>query len=307
MNTQTTTNSLVHSASKTYNNELSRIDVKIRLNDQCKNGHQDFSIVCDLYERRNKAGRFSDVGGGAAHDIILEHFPEFKPFVDLHLSDYLGAPMYAEANGFYHLKNTSVNACKDYIRASTEQMKAVVLAEDSQHFKFILENLGLIDQWKAEAKAAIKELENLTGKNFVVDSKRSQYTPLTEQEFAAMQTKVREGYYHPEEIAQRAQEAKEAATQKAFDKLAAEKDEAINKEHAEYAVKYYVLKAGLPLDSCIYYDHKNTLCFNWNISSFRHYVTKQEFAAFEALQFGALKELFHDTLPEGITFECKEK
>ncbi len=41
-------NALRHTATKTVGNEV--ITVKIRLNDECKNGHQDFSITGDIYE-----------------------------------------------------------------------------------------------------------------------------------------------------------------------------------------------------------------------------------------------------------------
>lgn len=57
------------------------------------NEHPHFSVTC---EYRN--------GGGAAHDICLEVWPEIKPIIDLHLADVdTGEPMHAEANGFYWL------------------------------------------------------------------------------------------------------------------------------------------------------------------------------------------------------------
>lgn len=40
---------------------------------------------------------------GCIHELIIEHFPEFQPFVDLHLSNIQGVPMHAVDNGFYWL------------------------------------------------------------------------------------------------------------------------------------------------------------------------------------------------------------
>jgi len=42
-------------------------------------------------------------GGGAAHELILEHFPQFADLAALHLSDVNGSPMYAADNGFFHM------------------------------------------------------------------------------------------------------------------------------------------------------------------------------------------------------------
>lgn len=41
--------------------------------------------------------------GGAGHDEILRHFPQFADLAALHLSDMDGTPMHAEANGWYDL------------------------------------------------------------------------------------------------------------------------------------------------------------------------------------------------------------
>ena len=66
------------------------------------NGKPHFSLTCDVYER----GR--DVGGGAAHELILRKRPRLKPLADLHLSDIDGVPMHAAANGWYWLAGTVV-------------------------------------------------------------------------------------------------------------------------------------------------------------------------------------------------------
>src|SRR3990167_8710708 len=42
-------------------------------------------------------------GGGATHDLILKHFPQFADLAALHLADIDGVPHHALANGFYLL------------------------------------------------------------------------------------------------------------------------------------------------------------------------------------------------------------
>src|SRR6185312_390500 len=101
----TTTNDIRFTTTKTKKG----IDyvIKIRLNDECKNGHNDFSITGDMYLSGKVHTDRNNQGGGAIGDEIAKCFPEFKIFNDLHLCDAKGAPMYAQANGFYHLKNSS--------------------------------------------------------------------------------------------------------------------------------------------------------------------------------------------------------
>ena len=83
----TTTNRLFYTVSKRYiqAGTTFKIDVKILLADDCKNNICDWSITADIYEQR-KNGRFVWCAGGCCHEEILKRFPQFKMFVDLHLS-----------------------------------------------------------------------------------------------------------------------------------------------------------------------------------------------------------------------------
>jgi hypothetical protein len=61
-----------------------------------------FSITVD--QDRQEHGRWAEDCGGCCHDLIEARFPEqFSDLIALHLSDIDGAPMHAEANGWYHL------------------------------------------------------------------------------------------------------------------------------------------------------------------------------------------------------------
>ena len=104
----TTTNRLCYTVSKRYiqAGTTFKINVKILLADDCKNNICDWSITADIYEQR-KNGRFVWCAGGCCHEEILKRFPQFKMFVDLHLSNHYGAPMYPVENGFYHITNSS--------------------------------------------------------------------------------------------------------------------------------------------------------------------------------------------------------
>jgi hypothetical protein len=76
-------------------------------------GRLTFKVYGGLhYIRGNSAPYFSltcwgrDHGsefGGASHETILEHCPQFADLAALHMSDHNGIPTYAAENGFYHL------------------------------------------------------------------------------------------------------------------------------------------------------------------------------------------------------------
>ncbi len=76
-----------------------RITVSLRFDDQCKNGHEDFSITGDIYVEHN--GRYQADMGGCIHEEIAKHFPELKHLIKWHLTSTDG-PMHYIANTVYH-------------------------------------------------------------------------------------------------------------------------------------------------------------------------------------------------------------
>ena len=78
--------------------ETHTMRVNIRFDDRCKNGHQDFSVTCDIYLRTR------DVGGGAAHEEIARVFPELEPLIKWHLMSTDG-PMYYVSNTVFRAGN----------------------------------------------------------------------------------------------------------------------------------------------------------------------------------------------------------
>lgn len=299
-NTTTETNDLRHSI-LAHDKDGNPIYIKIRLNDECKNGHQDFSITADIYEKdKPKADRYF-ICGGCCHDEIIKARPDLKIFVNLHLCDYEGIPTYAVENGFYHLRNGFNNTkpedsnfkaefC-DYYRISSEQFDILNESRNQLQYALQLDGLGILKQWKKEANEAIKMLEEMTGKTFVVDSKKTQYHAPTLEEVEQEQQKINSGYYTPQAEEQREQKRKEEEVEK----LNAEEEKKVNAIKLEYHVKRQVLTVGgkKALDNCIYYNHSKTLAFNWR--------------GYDRISDELVNKIMAAiVLPEGVTIENKK-
>lgn len=295
------TNKLSYTASKNYveNGTTCRIDVKIQFADECKNGVCSWSITADIYGKRQN-GRFVWCSGGCCHDEISKHFPEFSKFVALHSSDCYGAPLYAVENGYYHMKNSSKETVIDYLRVTEEEYNVLRDASDEAYFKYLLYSMGIVNRWNEEAKEAVKELEALTGNEWVnpyeYDKERKHIEAFTDEEAAEMNKRIDSGYYTPEAMKER----KEKAAQKAYEKkraeIIAECERKVSKLEEEKTVKLYILDSGLPVDNVIYYEHKKEVVFNW--LEYKDNISQDVFIDF-------LNNVDYSKLPKGITFKIK--
>lgn len=120
-----------------------KIHIEIRCSDPCNNGHNDFAITATVYDKKGL-----DVMGGCCHEEILHAVPNLKPFVDLHLSDENGTPMYAIENGFYHLQGVlgvadynhtmTVKGFSEYLRIDLKKAQTLV-----KTFEKLLKNKGV--------------------------------------------------------------------------------------------------------------------------------------------------------------------
>lgn len=273
MNTKTqspASNDLRH---KIHTKDLAGNDmyIKIRLNDECKNGHQDFAITADIYQNGKPKTDKYFIMGGCCHDEILATQPELKIFVDLHLCDYKGIPTYAIENGFYHLRegfnNTKPenpnfkNEFCEYYRVSPAQFDVLNTSENKTQYATKLISLGVLKQWENQANEAISQLEKMTGKKFLVDSKRTQFNAPTPDDIKDEELKQANGHYTP--MAKEVRKQKEIEMQKT--ELKNEFDKKINDLIEEHNIKLQVLVIGgkPALDNCIYYTHTKELAFNW--------------------------------------------
>lgn len=284
--------------------------IEISLNDKCKNGHQDFHITCDAYEKGKSLTDRNYIYGGSAHDEILKAKPNLKIFVNLHGCDYAGIPTYAAGNGFYFLKvgfnNTKptdagfkAEFC-DYYRVTSEQFDILSKSESELNYSYNLVILGILEQWKAEADKAIKLLEELTGKEFLNDSVKSQFTPLTTEEIQTEKQREKDGYYAPEQIQARKNEKLAKQIAKIKSDLAKDKDEVIKSALSEYNVKIAILEAGISLNNFIYYKHSNEAVFNWK--SYEPKITEAELnTLIEFVKNGNYE------LPKNIVFKLDAK
>lgn len=273
--------------------------VTIKLADECRNGHNDFSITADTYLTGKPYTDRNNQGGGAMGDTIAKLKPEFKIFNDLHLSDVTGVPMHGIANGYYWM-NEGNN--KDYaistLRITEDEYTTLKNCKDKLIFQFTLESLGIVKRWKEEANTAIAKLEELTGCKFIDNSTRLPYTPLTFDQLTEIGQRINSGYYNPEAIKQRETDALQAKRDKLMAEIEAKRDKAILRAENDYKIEKYVLLSGLPLDNYIYYGHTNTVVFNWK--DYDKKITKEEFDNF-------VQNLNYTELPDNVIFEFEKQ
>lgn len=81
-----------------YDGKAAKINVFIRHDDKCGNGHNSFSITGEIYAAGDRAGDPSMCG--CIHEEIGKRFPELKPLIKWHLTSTDG-PMHYVANTVY--------------------------------------------------------------------------------------------------------------------------------------------------------------------------------------------------------------
>lgn len=295
------TNNLSYNVTKSYveNGITYQMDVRISLGDCCKNGVCDWSITADIYEKRRN-GRYVFCSSGCCHDEILEYFPEFKRFVDLHLCNHYGQPMYPVENGVYHLVNSDKKKAINYLRITETEYDILRNSiEDKLYFKYLLYTLGIVDRWKEESLKAIKQLEALTGNTW-----ENPYKPenerfvlkLTDEERTLIENRIKDGYYTSEAIQARKDQKKREEYEKKRNEIIADYEKDIQKAENKKLVMLAVLDAGISSKNAIYYDFKNELTFNWN--DYETKITQEQFDEF-------VKTVDKTKLPKNITFKLK--
>lgn len=256
---------------QTTDAEGNQLFITIRLDDECNNGHQDFAITANIYAAGKPYTDRNLIAGGCCHDEIIAARPDLKMFVDLHLSDCEGVPMYAVENGFYHLRNGFNNtpATSDtfraefceYYRITPEQFDVLNQCETQIQYALKIQELGILNQWKAQADEAIAKLEALTGETFVNTSTKSNFHAPTQEQIDAENEKIASGYYTPEAKQERAN-AELQANLNILDADAAGRCKDIL-DATQIKKQVLTLGGKSALENCIVYSHNKTVKFNW--------------------------------------------
>jgi hypothetical protein len=150
--------------------------IEIRCDDECKNGHDTFAITATI-TKKNPCDKshfdavyyaptdkyYAHDMGGCLHDEILAVMPSLKPFIDLHLSDGNGVPMYAVENGKYHMTNKEVFT--KYLRLTDSQANEFYALPTNGvknwNLLFTEKIESMYPQWLSEANKAKELLSEL--------------------------------------------------------------------------------------------------------------------------------------------------
>ena len=247
-----TTNNLKHKISIT---EKANCVISIRLNDECNNGHEDFSITADFWKLERPKTDKNWIMGGCCHEEILKIRPDLKIFVDLHLNDFRGYPMYYIQNGFYHLKNMPKDRFMEYAKVDEEGYKLLKKASDENEYGYLLINkLENHKIWEKLAEEGMKILEELTGKVF--ESKGTRLYDIDKYK----SLNFPEDWFENERVEKR---RKESLLYKINEKISAmekEHNKKIEEMQNEFSIKKSLMQLG-------FLDLFNT----------RHYLDKREF------------------------------
>lgn len=293
------TNTLKYTVVKSFREKgiTYKVITTIKLHDECKNGTCSWSITGILQQKKGN-GRFYDIGHGCIHEEILKASPKLKMFVDLHLCDWRGTPLYPVETGYYFLQKDKKQA-KEYLRVTDEEMEILSKCDDKEYFKYQLFALGIVERWQAESKKAIQALEELTGDVWVNPYKESEERHrfvLSDEEREEMEGKILFGYYTESAIQERKEAERIAKIEKRKNEVIKTFEKIIDKATKEKDVKLAILGAGLLSDNYIYYVEGNNVVFNYY--SYHDKVTEEEYN-------NMLKNIDYSLLPEGIKFEFK--
>lgn len=296
-----TVNKLVYSKENYYteNGDEYKIKTTISLDDDCHNNMCDWSITADI-RWKNEYGIYKEHMGSCCHDEIIRHCPELAKFIPMHCCNHYGAPMSPVENGIYHVRRSGMPVAMEYLRISEQECVELYKAsEDKEYFKYLLFNLGIVDRWKHESDELLVEFENLCGKKWINPYKpeEERFTmTLTDKERSFIEERIEFGYYSTENIQKRREETRRAKMMKKRAKICERYDKEIRKAEVGKKVMLCVFDHGLNVDNVIYYNHNNTLHFNW--VDYGEKITKEEFDNF-------VNNVDRSQLPEGIKFEFK--
>lgn len=153
-----------------------KIVLKARLSDPCRNGHNDFAFIADVYKKIGGSERFSEISAGAIFSkenilLIRKFFPDVVKFLPLHFADEQGRPMYYVENAVYLFKTKGVKSGADYLNIDEETASKIWerikdFNEKDEDFKKEVEKVyaefGLFDKWQKLADECISYFTSKT-------------------------------------------------------------------------------------------------------------------------------------------------
>ena len=235
-----TTNSIKHVID--VNNKKHNYKIDIRLNDECRNGHEDFSLTATFWLPNNIRMDRNLIAGGCCHEEILKVRPDLKIFEQLHLCDFRGYKMAYVENAFYHLKNEynspmTKTRFMEYYFVSEEQYQELLKADDVNEFGYlflvVFKNHKI---WEGLAIQGIKYLEELTGKKF--ESKATRLYDISK--FLCLS--YPKGYFFNEAVKERRLKAHLLKKHEAINKLKKEAQQKIEEIENELSIKKQLME-----------------------------------------------------------------
>lgn len=153
-----------------------KIVLKARLSDPCRNGHNDFAFTADVYKKIGSSERFSEISAGAIFTkekilLICKFFPDVVKFLPLHLADEYGRPMYYVENAVYLFKTEGVKSGADYLNIDEETASKIWERikdfnekdwDFNENVKSVYSEFGLFEKWQKLADECISYFTSRT-------------------------------------------------------------------------------------------------------------------------------------------------
>lgn len=260
------------------------------------NGYSYFYATGEKY---NLNGGIKNVfDSGCIHDEILEYFPGFKIFVNLHGNDSYGMPTHMLSNLKSAIDNNGIDAiCRTLHISEGMAEEMTCWGEEIDYLKYFLEENDIIFSLRQKAKKAIKLLEGLTGDKFENPDVLGiyDYIPLCKEVKDRIKDLHKKGYFIRDNVIKRRNEKiREIQLQRLESekkRLESEKKEIDN----EIQVLQYLFDKGIKIDCHAYLRSVNILSINL-LKNGEGVMTENEYKDF-------IKSVDYSKLPKDISFE----